>query len=172
MSPPVQYHYSIFPPSNINWSKLIPLIGPANAALARYDGTLAAIPNAGVLLSPLSTQEAVLSSRIEGTQATMGEVLEYEAEGDKKDLPSERKDDINEILNYRRGMWHAIKLLDTLPLCQRVVRDTHRILSDGVRGQGKAQENTAVSPIGLGLRVAQLMKRVMCRFQLTNYLKA
>jgi Fic family protein len=67
----VQYHYGQFPPKEIDWPQLIPLLGPANAAIARYDGTLAAIPNAAVLLSPLSTQEAVLSSRIEGTQATV-----------------------------------------------------------------------------------------------------
>ncbi len=60
----------------------MPLIGPANAAVARYDGILSAIPNPDILLSPLTTQEAVLSSRIEGTQATMGEVLEFEARGD------------------------------------------------------------------------------------------
>lgn len=76
MNPPVQYHYGKFPPLNIDWSRLIPLLGPASAALARYDGTLVAIPNAAVLLSPLTTQEAVLSSRIEGTQATRGEISE------------------------------------------------------------------------------------------------
>jgi Fic family protein len=95
MNQPVHYHYDKFPPKDIDWSKLIPFIGPASAALARYDGTLAAIPNANLLLSPLTTQEAVLSSRIEGTQATMGEVLEYEAEGGLDDIPAEREDDIN-----------------------------------------------------------------------------
>lgn len=79
MSGPVHYHLGQFPPEKLDWERLIPLIGPANAALARYGGLLSAIPNAGVLLSPLTTQEAVLSSRIEGTQATMGEVLEVEA---------------------------------------------------------------------------------------------
>ena len=77
--PPVYYHEGAFPPEKLEWERLIPLIGPANAAVARYDGILSAIPNAHVLLSPLTTQEAVLSSRIEGTQATMGEVLEFEA---------------------------------------------------------------------------------------------
>jgi Fic family protein len=86
MRKPVLYHYDKFPPTNLCWDRLIPLVGPANAALARYDGVLTAIPNSAILLSPLTTQEAVLSSRIEGTQATMGEVLEYEAEGDKKDM--------------------------------------------------------------------------------------
>ncbi len=107
MSLPVQYHYGKFPPKNIDWMRLVPLIGPANAALARYDGTLAAIPNASVLLSPLTTQEAVLSSRIEGTQATIGEVLEFEAEGETKDILQARKADINEVLNYREAMWSA-----------------------------------------------------------------
>jgi Fic family protein len=138
MSPTVQYHHGKFPPANLEWSRLIPLIGPANAALARYDGTLSAIPNAAVLLSPLSTREAVLSSRIEGTQATMGEVLEYEAEGDSEDLPAEKRDDINEVLNYRKAMWHAVELLKELPLCQRVIRETHAVLLEGVRGHGKS----------------------------------
>lgn len=136
MSQPVHYHYGKFPPTNINWEVLIPLIGPASASLARYDGKLSSVPNANVLLTPLTTQEAVLSSRIEGTQATMGEVLEYEADGDAKQLSSERKADIGEIINYRRAMWHAIELLDELPLCQRVVKAAHRVLLDGVRGQG------------------------------------
>ena len=70
MTKPVRYHIGEFPPIAIDWPRLIPLIGPANAALARYDGVLSSIPNAAVLLSPLTTQEAVLSSRIEGPQAT------------------------------------------------------------------------------------------------------
>lgn len=70
---PVPYHAGRFPPERIDWARLVPLIGPASAALARYDGLLLAIPNASVLLPPLTTQEAVLSSRIEGTRATMGE---------------------------------------------------------------------------------------------------
>jgi Fic family protein len=60
---------------SIRWEEHIPLIGKANAALARYDGILQSIVNPAVMLSPLTTQEAVLSSRIEGTQATLEEVL-------------------------------------------------------------------------------------------------
>lgn len=138
MSNPVRYHYGKFPPDNIEWVELIPLIGAANAALARYDGTLSAIPNATILLSPLTTQEAVLSSKIEGTQTTMGEVLEYEAEGGSEDISTEKREDINEVLNYRRAMWRAIDLLKELPLCQRVIREAHQTLLDGVRGHGKS----------------------------------
>jgi Fic family protein len=138
MITPVFYHEGMFPPKSLDWERLVPLIGPANAAVARYDGMLAAIPNAHVLLSPLTTQEAVLSSRIEGTQATMGEVLEYEARGDT-DGPSTSKDaDIHEILNYRKAMRIATKMLNELPLCQRIVIECHKILLDSVRGYGKS----------------------------------
>ena len=102
MSRPVRYHDGKFPPDTLDWARLVPLIGPANAAVARYDGMLAAIPNAHILLSPLTTQEAVLSSRIEGTQASMGEVLEYEARGDTAEPSNPKEADIWEILNYRR----------------------------------------------------------------------
>ncbi len=134
---PVHYHGGVFPPKRIDWEKLIPMIGPASAALARYDGTLAAVPNAALLLSPLMTQEAVLSSRIEGTQATMSEVLEYEAGIGPRHDP-EKTADIQEVLNYRKAMWHAVDLLKDLPLCQRVLKEAHKILMEGVRGQNKS----------------------------------
>ena len=100
---PVHYHVGAFPPStdSFDWQILLPHVGPAAAAVARYDGILQAMPNSGVLLSPLSTQEAVLSSRIEGTQASMTEVLEFEAGADAGS--PERREDIHEILNYRRA---------------------------------------------------------------------
>ncbi|MCD4748429.1 MAG: Fic family protein [Thermoanaerobaculales bacterium] len=134
--PPVNYHEGRFPPVDLKWPALIPLIGPAAAAVARYDGMLAAIPNPSVLLAPLSTQEAVLSSRIEGTQTTMGEVLEFEAE--REVSSSERHDDIHEVLNYRAAMREAELQLATLPFSLRVVREAHRVLLGGVRGQHKA----------------------------------
>ncbi len=133
----VHYHEGGFPPEDrIEWPRLIPFIGPAAAALARYDGMLAAIPNPEVLLAPLTTQEAVLSSRIEGTQATMGEVLEFEA-GREPDSPA-RRDDIREVLNYRAAMRQAATSLEKLPLSQRVIREAHEILMSGVRGHGKS----------------------------------
>ncbi len=147
---PVHYHEGRFPPKKIDWERLIPLIGPASAALARYDGTLAAVPNAAVLLSPLMTQEAVLSSRIEGTQATMAEVLEYEAGAAPKDADPQRTADILEVLNYRKAMRRAVELLDELPLCQRVLKEAHRVLMEGVRGHGKAQGNYRKIPNWIG----------------------
>lgn len=136
---PVQYHLGQFPPTQLDWEQLIPLLGPTSAAVARYDGTLAAIPNAAVLLSPLTTQEAVLSSRIEGTQATMGEVLEFEAEGDAPGLSEERRADIVEVLNYRSAMLLAEKRLAEIPLSQRLIREAHQVLLSEARGQVRGQ---------------------------------
>ena len=136
--PSVRYHLGAFPPSNLDWQKLIPLLGPAGAALARYDGVLSAIPNPQVLLSPLTTQEAVLSSRIEGTQATMTEVLEYEAEAGPDESDTEKVADIHEVLNFRHAIRQAKDLLAKLPLSGRFVRAAHETLLQGVRGKNKA----------------------------------
>lgn len=104
--PPVLYHRGGFPPKELDLERLLPLVGPANAQLARYEGILSAVPNADVLLAPLITQEAVLSSRIEGTQATFGEVLEFEAA--EEITSEEKKADTYEVLNYRSALCHAV----------------------------------------------------------------
>ncbi len=135
--PPTYYQSGRFPPDKqLDWIKLIPDIGPAAAALARYDGVLSAVPNPAVLLAPLITDEAVLSSRIEGTQATIDEVLHFEV-GSVPESPS-RRDDIVEILNYRAAMRKAVDLLEELPLSQRVIKQAHKVLLRGVRGEGKS----------------------------------
>jgi len=146
---PVHYHAGHFPPDErLDWPALIPFIGPAAAAVARYDGTLAAIPNPRILLAPLMTREAVLSSRIEGTQATMGEVLGFEA-GQEPDSPA-RRDDIREVLNYRAAMRRAEELLGDLPLSQRVIRKAHSVLLSGVRGEGKLPGEYRKTPNWIG----------------------
>ena len=136
---PVEYHLGRFPPVNLDWARLVPLIGPASMALARYDAVLGVVPNASLLLSPLTTQEAVLSSRIEGTQATMGEVLAYEAGADLDDVAPEKVADIEEVLNYRQALRDAAELLESLPICGRMLKDAHRTLMSGVRGHDKGR---------------------------------
>ena len=150
MAKPVHYHVGQFPPVEMDWEKLIPLVGPASAAVARYDGALAAVVNPAVLMSPLTTQEAVLSSRIEGTQATMAEVLEYEAKGDIPEMSERKKGDIKEILNYRKAMKRAEEMLGELPLCLRIVKEAHEILLEGVRGEGKAPGDFRKTPNWIG----------------------
>jgi len=132
---PVHYHAGDFPPRDIDWKRLVPRLNPTATAVARYDGMLAAVPNPAILLSPLTTQEAVLSSKIEGTQATMGEVLEFEAGGEARS--AERREDIREIQNYRSAMRKAATSLKSLPLCGRILLEAHRALLASVRGQSK-----------------------------------
>ena len=139
---PIKYHVGRFPPSSIEWSKLIPLLGPASGALARFDGVLTGMINPQVLLSPLTTQEAVLSSRMEGTQAEFVEVLEFEA-GKSPSYHNEeerarKENDIYEIINYRSAIHKAEKQLEKLPLSGRLIKNAHAELLKGVRGRNKA----------------------------------
>lgn len=130
------------PLKTIDWERHVTLIGKANAALARYDGILLGMVNPQVLLSPLTTREAVLSSRIEGTQASLEEVLQYEADvGEPRpdqeipDTPQIR--DIHEIINYRKAMGAAVEELAARPFSINTIRNLHRILLTGVRGGHK-----------------------------------
>lgn len=131
MSP---YIPNALPLTDLDFRRLLPLVGQANAGLARYDGLLQGIPNPALMLSPLTTQEAVLSSKIEGTQATVDEVLEQEAGLLKQ---GEKYEDIQEISNYRRALYSAREHLKDYPIRLGFVRELHRILMNSVRGQDK-----------------------------------
>ena len=134
---PVHYHLDQFPPTDLDWKSLLPLIGPAHDALGRYDGLLSAIPNAHVLLSPLTTQEAVLSSRIEGTQVTIGEVLEIEAGGQRLHFSQPKRDDAEEVLNYRKTVQACTAEMKHRSISQHLLRSAHSMLMQGVRGRDK-----------------------------------
>lgn len=128
------YQPDSLPLENLDYRQLFALVGAANAELARYDGLLQGIPNPAVMLSPLTTQEAVLSSKIEGTQATVDEVLEHEAGLEKH---GEKYKDIQEISNYRSALFQASEHLKSYPIRLSLILELHRILLDSVRGQGK-----------------------------------
>jgi len=135
---PEPYRPKKLPLTDIDWLAHIPAIAKANAALARYDGILETMVNPALLLSPLTTQEAVLSSRIEGTQATLEEVLEFEADPTRK-IESVKYADIQEIINYRTAINKAVELLEKKPLCLNLILELHNILMDSVRGANKAR---------------------------------
>src|SRR3989338_8013734 len=126
------------PLESVDWVRFITLIGQANAEMARYDGTLEGIVNPRVLLSPLITKEAVISSKIEGTQASLEEVLQYEASPDVK---NEKYDDIQEIINYREAMRFAIQWMKEKPITLNLIKEMHGILLDSVRGKDKGRGN-------------------------------
>ena len=128
---PIRYHSDQFPPQQHDYARLVSYISDAQQALGRYDGMLNAIPNRDILIAPMMNKEAESSSRIEGTQATLRQVMEYEAGIDA----TAKIDDIQEIINYRMALQSAIKQLAELPLSQRLIKNAHAILLDGVRGQ-------------------------------------
>ena len=159
---PVHYHFGQFPPKELDWRQLIPLIGPASAGLARYDGLLSAIPNAHILLSPLTTQEAVLSSKIEGTHVTMGEVLEIEAGGESAAITQPKRDDAEEVLNYRKAMRACITEMKHRPFSQQILRATHALLMQGVRGRDKSpgsyrKDQNWIGPKGCTIEAASFV---------------
>ena len=118
----------------LDWRAILPLVGHANACLARYDGMLQTLPNPSVLLSPITANEAVLSSKIEGTQATLDEVLEADAGL----ITSEsRRGDIEEITNYRLAVNNAEMALSERPLSLSFIKAIHQQLLKGVRGRDK-----------------------------------
>jgi len=135
-----------------DWHSLIRDMGRANRALAEYNGMLRRLKNSDLLLSPLRLQEAVLSSRIEGTLATMSEVLQFEA----GELPKKesRRHDIEEILNYRVALDAAVQSLQTKPFGLNLLLRLHKILLTSVRGHNKApgefrrQQNFVGSRVG------------------------
>lgn len=132
----VHYHEGKFPPKNLDWERLATPIAKATNALARYDSYLSIIPDSSILVSPMLVQEAVTSSRIEGTHATVSDVLVYEAGGG--DFSPSQNDDVLEVVNYRRALAHAETMLEDIPLSGRVLKEAHAILLQNVRGKYKS----------------------------------
>lgn len=125
------------PLEKLELTSLIRDISNANSALSTYDGILRAIPNPRVLLSTLIDQEADLSSRIEGTQASYKDVLDQEA--GKPPATSRQENDIQEIINYRTAMITAQAYLEEgRRLSLSLILELHQQLLTSVRGQDKS----------------------------------
>lgn len=129
------------PIKSLKWEKFIHLIGNANRALARFDWLLQSIPNASVLLSPLTTKEATLSSKIEWTQATFQEVMEFEANPKILKEFTEKQKDIQEIINYRKAMQYAVEKIPDELFTNKLLKNIHKVLLDSVRWTNKDRWN-------------------------------
>ncbi len=110
------------------------LLSKADRALGRLDGSIRTLPNPDLFIFMYVRKEAVLSSQIEGTQSSLNDLLEVEAEI----FDSERPRDVDEVLNYVQAMNYGLERLQALPLSNRLIREIHGVLLDGVRG-GNAQ---------------------------------
>ena len=121
------------------------LISKANNAMGAYRGFLINTINPMLLISPLVSQEAVLSSKLEGTHATIEDFINYDAGNEV----SVSKDEMQEVMNYRSALYFALGKMSTisddseegrhkLPLSVRLIKEMHKILLDNVRGQNKS----------------------------------
>ena len=118
-------------PPSLNWDEsLMAVLSSADRAVGRLAGEERRLPNPHLLIRPFVRKEAVLSSRIEGTRATLGELLAAEAGAAVERSPA----DLREVGNYVTALEYAMERLDTLPLSLRLVREVHEGLMRGVRG--------------------------------------
>jgi len=133
-----QYQYKDFLPAKINheWSwddpRINVLLEKATKSLGELNAFTLIVPDVDLFIRMHIIKEANTSSRIEGTKTEMDEVLL-----DEKEIRPERRDDWHEVQNYVKAMNMAIEKLETLPLSLRLLRETHAILMQGVRGKRK-----------------------------------
>jgi Fic family protein len=139
LSQAVDYHYGAFPPGEIALSAVMQPLLEATAALARYDQMLGGMHNSEILLAPLRNQEAVISSRMEGTISTMDEILEFQAEYAEEEATPEVRSEVIETILYRRALNTAQKQLeDGYPLSPSLLKSIHRQLLSFGRGANKS----------------------------------
>lgn len=130
--------YKSFQPNLINkqWlldeMEIIDLLSKADRHLGRLDMYSEHIPDVDLFISMHVLKEATQSSKIEGTQTNMEEALL-----DKEDVSHEKRDDWEEVQNYIQAMQKAINMLKEIPFSSRLIRQTHKILLQGVRGEHK-----------------------------------
>ncbi len=142
-------------PPLIDYKELVEHISSAHAALARLDEMLKHVSNPALIERTFLTREAVLSSQIEGTQATLEEVMKKEAEDGKKiSETTEKARDIQEIINYRDALREGVEIINQGEfLAENNVKKLHRILLESVRGKTRApgefrREQVYIAPPG------------------------
>ena len=118
-------------PPDLAWTpSIVSLLSRADRALGELSGIGRALPNPHLLILPFARREAVLSSRIEGTQASLSDLYAYEA------APrAEETGDVLEVFNYVRALEHGLARLNELPVSLRLIREIHERLMRGVRGE-------------------------------------
>ena len=117
------------PPIEVSGELLTKLID-ANKKIATLEGLSSRIPNMGLFVSMYVRKEALLSSQIEGTQCTLEDILNPLIE-------ENTNRDVSDVVNYIRATEFALERLKTLPLCNRLIKETHAVLLESVRGQEK-----------------------------------
>jgi Fic family protein len=119
-------------PPDITWSsELVSQLGQAERHLSQLSAQAMTFPFQRLLIDPFVRAEAVVSSRIEGTRATLADVYLYES---AQKLPRADTGDVREVHNYVRAMDYGLERIKTFPVSLRLIRELHAILLEGVRG--------------------------------------
>ena len=135
----IDYHYGEFPPNSLDYSRLIIPLGKATDAVARFDQMLQHMHNSEFLIAPLRNQEAILSSRMEGTISTMDEILQYEADHEEDVNTSNVRSDVIETILYQRALKLAQKTIEEgRPIDSFLLRGLHQKLLSFGRGADKS----------------------------------
>ncbi|MGB5883199.1 MAG: Fic/DOC family N-terminal domain-containing protein, partial [Desulfobulbales bacterium] len=136
----INYHYDKFPPRSLDLSRLVGPLVKATDALARYDQMIKKMHNSAIFLAPLRSQEAVISSRMEGTVSTMDEILKYEADHDNDAGNSTNvRSEVIETILYQRALKATQKALeDGYPISQSLIKGMHQRLLTFGRGSSKS----------------------------------
>ncbi|MDR2000226.1 MAG: Fic family protein [Zoogloeaceae bacterium] len=135
----VQYHYDQFPPASLDYQRLLPQLVKATDALARYDQMLKGMHNSEIFLRPLRSQEAVISSRMEGTISTIDEILRYEANLGDGSIVSETRAEVIETFLYQQALRGAQDAIGSgQPLTQYLLRTAHQTLLSFGRGAAES----------------------------------
>ncbi len=168
----VKYHYNQFPPQKLNYEKFINPIIRATDALARYDQMLKNMHNSEILLAPLRNQEAVISSRMEGTISTMDEILKYEADyGNDTAGTSNVRSEVIETILYQRALIAAQGAIeDGYSFSQSFIKSIHqRLLSFG-RGASKSPGKFKTEQNYLADKRKQSSSIQVCRYSVPKRL--
>lgn len=133
----VDYHYGHFPPNALDLTKLIEPLARAQDSVSRYDQMLLSLPNSELLLAPMRHNEAVISSRMEGTISTVDEVMIYEADAEDDGKTDARSDAI-EVFLYKEVLRRAqAAVSDGTPINEGLIKNAHRVLLSFGRGARK-----------------------------------
>lgn len=135
----VDYHYGRFPPASLELAQLIEPLAQAQDAISRYDQMLLSLPNSELLLAPLRHNEAVISSRMEGTISTVDEVMIYEADVEDDSRAGQARNDAVEVFLYKEVLRRAQSAVsEGEPISEPLIRNAHRLLLSFGRGASKA----------------------------------
>ena len=159
--------YKAFIPSNLPPTPEIKMdeelskkLSEARLLLAQLDGLAYSLPNADLFIAMYVRKEALLSSQIEGTQASLENIFEFES-----GLVPENLQDVKEVITYIKALKYGMERLQIAPLNLGLIKEVHAILLSQTRGNDKSPGDLSSLKIGLGQSLLLLLQLPMCHLR-------